>query len=106
MRITRSSAPSRQLRHGVTTVGTTVQQLAPSGIAPASRGVWIRAAGSLDPSPNTDTVFIGGVEVTGSGETMGWPLAPSDTLYLEVDDPSLIFAISNTPGQSLSWLAF
>jgi hypothetical protein len=54
-----------------------------------------------DPS-NADTIYIGssGSVTTGNG----YPLAPGETLSLEIDDIQKVYAISGTAAQTLAYI--
>jgi hypothetical protein len=100
----KETSPAGDLKYGNTTVGTSAVQVSPNSVE-LVRGLLLRSPGAADSVPNTDIIYIGLASVTAdSSATGGMPLVPGGILELPVDDPSLIYAISGTPGQNLNWL--
>jgi len=100
----KETSPSNEMRHGHTVVGATAVPLTALSFK-FNRGIVVRAPGSGDLFPNVDTVFLGGRNVTADfSDTGGLPLIPGAAVELPFEDPSLIYAISQTEGQDLAWL--
>jgi len=78
---------------GTSTVIATVPS---NGQGAYGGGVSIRAL-----STNTASIYVGGSGVTVGN---GFFLGAGDSLYLAVDDPSRIYAISGTAAQGLCWI--
>lgn len=86
-------------RHGQTLVGASAVQIA-NYPATLVQGVVLRAAGASDPTPNTDTIWVGKATV-GTGN--GMPISPGETMSIPVEDMSQLYAISTSANQSLAW---
>lgn len=80
---------------GQTTVGTTAVQL--QSTSQAIKRVTVRAD-----NDNTADVYTGGSNVTTAN---GYELRPSDVWYDDINDISVVYAISGTAGQKVFWLA-
>ena len=94
---------SGPLFHGHLVVGTTAAQIAtvkPS--KPFTKGVIVRADAA-----NTVDIYIGISHVTANNTvaTGGLPIAPGEALFIPIDDPTLLYAISGSAAQDLAWLA-
>lgn len=74
---------------------------------PLQRGIHLRAPGAADPVPNAKCVWIGtNAAVTAdSAATGGYPLAPGESIFIQISDPTLLWVISEIAGQDLAWLA-
>jgi hypothetical protein len=95
-----------KLHVGHTTVGATAVRLTALAF-PLERGIHLRAPGAADPTPNAKPVWIGnnpGVTAD-SAATGGYPLAPGDSVFLLISDPTLLYVISTAAGQDVAWLA-
>lgn len=70
------------------------------------RGILLRCPGSKDPTPNTRPVWIGRKGVTAnSGDTGGMPVVPGSSLFVPIDDPTQLYAVTDTMvDQDLAWL--
>ncbi len=103
----KETSPAGDLRYGHATVGTTAVPLTPNSIQ-LVRGVLIRAPGPNDLVPNVDVVYIGLKSVTCSGSVGsamdGLPILPGGAVELPIDDPSLIYAVSQTASQDICWM--
>lgn len=103
----KETSPSHELRYGHAAVGSTAVPLTPNSIK-CVRGVLVRAPGPNDLVPNVDVVYVGLKSVTCDGApgsaTAGLPILPGGAIELPIDDPSLIYAISNTAGQDICWM--
>ena len=103
MNIEKEVSPGKSLYNGHTTVGLTAVPLANK--FPTTRGILLRCPGSLDPTPNTACVWVGGKGVTAdSAATGGMPIAPGSHLVLPVDDASAIYVISTAADQDVAWM--
>jgi hypothetical protein len=92
------------VQHGHTVVGTTAAKLTQLNFS-LEKGVLIRAPGGDDPNPNTDPVWIGGASVTAdAGVTGGVPLVPGASVFIPVDDPSVLWVISTASSQDVAWI--
>jgi len=102
---TKETSPARELKHGHTVVGTVAVPLTPLSLS-CNRGVLVRAAGAGDPVSNTDLVWVGRKAVTAGSNvgTGGVPILPGASIVLPVDDPSLVYVVSLSEGQDVSWL--
>jgi len=103
----KETSPAGDLRYGHATVGPTATPLTPNSIQ-LVRGVLLRAPGPNDLVPNVDVIYVGLKSVTCSGAvgsaTDGLPILPGGAVELPIDDPSLIYVISNTANQDLAWM--
>jgi len=100
----RETSPAKDLKHGHTIVGTIAVPVSLYSM-PLVRGLMLRAPGPNDLNPNTDVIYVGLKSVTADASaTGGMPLLPGSAIELPVDDPSLIYVISNSPSQDLAWL--
>jgi hypothetical protein len=103
----KETSPSHELRYGHAAVGPTAVPLTPNSIK-CVRGVLVRAPGPNDLVPNTDVCFIGLKSVTCTGAvgsaTDGLPLLPGGAVELPIDDPSMVYVISNTANQDVAWM--
>jgi hypothetical protein len=97
-------ADSKSLCHGCTTFSVTAKPVCLS--FPVAKGLLVRTPGPADPGGgNTACIWIGGPRVTAdTSATGGMCLPPGSALVLPCSDPSLIYAISTTGGQILSWM--
>jgi hypothetical protein len=105
MREIKETSPTNEMHHGHKAVGATAVKLTPLEFT-FNRGIRIRAPGANDPVANTLAVWVGDSGVTadsveGSG---GYPLAPGESVLLQVDDPTKIYVISTAGGQDVSWV--
>ncbi len=103
----KETSPAQDLKYGHTTVGPTALPVTPNSVQ-LVRGILLRAPGPNDLVPNIDVIYVGLKSVTCSGSvgsaTDGLPILPGGAVELPVDDPSKIYAISNTAGQDLAWM--
>ena len=103
----KETSPAGDLRYGHVAVRATAVQITPNSIQ-LVRGILLRAPGPDDLVPNIDVIYVGLKSVTCSGSvgsaTDGLPILPGGAVELPVDDPSKIYAISNTAGQDLAWM--
>ncbi len=100
----KETSPARDLKNGHTVIGPTAAPVTPNSVE-LVRGLLLRAPGPNDPTPNTDVIYIGLSQVTAdTSATGGMPLLPGGVLELPVDDPSVIFAVSQSPNQDLAWM--
>jgi hypothetical protein len=103
----KETSPTGDLKYGHTAVGPTPVPVTPNSVD-LVRGLLLRAPGPNDLVPNTDVIYIGKKSVTASGAvgsaTDGIPLLPGGAVELPVDDPSLVFAVCQTPNQDLCWM--
>jgi len=101
------TSPSKDLKYGHTLVGPTPVQITPNSVN-LVRGLLLRAPGPSDLVPNTDVIYVGLRTVTATGAPGsaldGIPVLPGGAIELPVDDPSLIYAVSQTPDQDLCWM--
>jgi hypothetical protein len=95
---------SRELSHGHVTVGITRTQLSVFNF-PLLKGVLLRAPGGDDPVANSDPVWVGGAGVTAnSAATGGLPLVPGASIFIPVEDPSLLWVVSTATSQDIAWI--
>jgi hypothetical protein len=103
----KETSPAGDLRYGHAVVGQTAVQITPNSIQ-FVRGILLRAPGPNDLVPNVDVIYVGLKSVTCTGAvgsaTDGLPILPGGAVELPIDDPSLIYAISNTANQDLAWM--
>jgi hypothetical protein len=101
----KETSPVKELRYGHAAVGTAAAPLTVAG-ATLQRGLLLRTPGLDDLVPNTDIVYIGKAGVTAgtNSDTDGMPMPPGCVLEIPVEDPSLIYAISQSPGQDVCWM--
>ena len=104
---TNDTSPTKDLRYGHTVVGPIAEPVTQYSIR-LTRGLMLRAPGPTDLVPNTDVIYVGLKSVTATGlvgsDLDGIPLLPGGAIELPVDDPSLIYAVSQTAGQDLCWM--
>jgi hypothetical protein len=50
---------------------------------------------------NTATIYIGPLGIT---TTTGFPMVAGNIVFLPIDDPSRLAAVSGTAGQGLAWI--
>lgn len=86
------------MKSGQTVVGTTKLRITQAGNA----DLHLHAPGAAEAVPNTGIVFVGGEDVT---TTTGFPLIPGQTANIYGPNQGELWAISDTAGQVLSWLA-
>ena len=86
MFLVQETSPTKSLKIGTATVQTSPAPLTNSSVF-LNRGLLLRADGN-----NSDDILIG----LNSGNT--WPLSPGGSLDLPIDDASLLYVSSNTPG--------
>jgi hypothetical protein len=86
-------------------VGLTAVEVNPFGFR-FTKGILLRVPGTLDPVPNTTTIWVGNANVTAGTniETGGFPLVPGSSLYLPVEFVQGLYAISDAADQKLAWL--
>jgi hypothetical protein len=87
--------------HGAkSSIGTTALQLTSAEFY-CRRGLLIKAA-----SGNSGTVYVGKSDVTtGSADaTDGFPLAASEAVTIEVDDPRKVYVRGSASGQKVFWI--
>ena len=90
---------------GHTSVGTTAKKIVPQKF-PVQKGVLLRSPGAGDPVPNTRPVWIGGCGVTADSlATGGVPLCPGESMFIPLEDPTRLHAVSTAEGQDLAWMA-
>jgi hypothetical protein len=67
-----------------------------------AKGIELRAA-----DENTAALYVGGQGVTADAAdaTSGFPLVAGDSLFLPVDDPSVVYVVASAAGQKLFWFA-
>ena len=94
--ITRSVAPV----HGAKSVDGTAVVLSVS-VVPLRNGVVVKAA-----STNPGTVYVGGSTVTANtaDATDGLPLAAGESVMVEVEKVSLLYAIGSAAGQKVFFI--
>lgn len=92
-------------KYGHVTVGTSAVALS-SISRTVKKGVILRAPGSGDPTANTDPIWIGDSRVTANSaaDTGGFPIAPGESVTIEIEDLSEIYAISANASQDLGWI--
>jgi len=92
-----------QNRHVV--VGVTAVEVNPFGFQ-FVKGILLRAPGTLDPVPNTTTVWIGNANITANTavETGGFPIIPGASLFIPVEFVEGLYAIASAVDQNLAWL--
>jgi hypothetical protein len=97
-------AVEQKLKNGHTVVGVNTVQLV-LGVKVFS-DVTIRAPGTDDATPNTNTVWVGGSNVTADSdvETGGFPLLPGAAITLPVHDLSEVYLISDAAAQEVGWI--
>jgi hypothetical protein len=97
-------AIEQSLKNGHTVVGTSRVQLA-IGVK-VSSDVTIRAPGTDDATPNTNSVWVGGSNVTADSNvaTGGFPLLPGAAITLPVHDLAEIYLISDAVDQEVGWI--
>lgn len=99
MEITQETSPANDLKHGHIPVGTETVRLCHSFIT--RRGVLLRAD-----SENTANVYVGnGPNIDTGGENGGMPLPPGTSLFIPIDDPSVLYVVSTDTDQDLAWMA-
>jgi len=97
---------------GLVRMGHTVVGLAAAQITTCPRqltkGIWIKAPGTLHTAANSDSVYVGKSNVTADSdvETGGYELAPGEELFLEVDDPSEVWVVSTAGAQDIGWIMY
>ena len=96
--ISKDSGPA----HGWTSVGTTIAQLMDKTFSVTYKGVLIVS----DPD-NTVTIFIGrnGVTSDKDAETGGIPLSPDRSIFIPIEDPTLLYVISGSASQLVAWMS-
>jgi len=101
----RDTVRTQELQHGHITAGVAITKLTELDF-PLLKGVLLRAPGNADPTPNTNMVWVGGAAVTADSDsgTGGVPIGPGESIILPVDNPSLLYVISDAADQDLAWL--
>lgn len=103
--ITKETVPA--LAHGHVTVGTSPVRVAARIDQKVFKGILIRAPGASDDTPNTEVIYVGinsSVTADYDSETGGMPLTPGTSLFVPVENPSTLWAISTSGGQDLAWM--
>ncbi len=101
----KETSPVKDLQYGHATVGATPVPLTDLSYK-FKRGIVLRTPGPADLVPNTDIVFIGKAGVTPGTNIKydGIPMPPGSALELPVEDPSEVYASSQSEGQDLAWM--
>lgn len=96
---------SGPVKHGHKAVTTSPQQL--TVLTESLRGVLLRAPGEDDPTPNEKCVWIGRMNVTADSSegTGGMPLAPGESCFIPIDNPSSLYVVSTETGNDIAWMA-
>jgi hypothetical protein len=94
------------LFYGHCLAGPTAKRLSEQS-TPVLKGVLIRAAGIVDPTPNTACVWVGDARVLPSSdvERGGMPIPPGESLFIPIDDPYRLWVISTGADQDVAWMA-
>ncbi len=94
------------LAFGHCPVGITARRLTDTP-TPCQKGVLVRAPGSVDPTPNTACVWVGDSRVLASSDQQrgGMPVPPGEALFVPIDDPNRLWAVSTADNQDLAWMA-
>ena len=98
--VTKEVSRTEDLRYGRRTVGTSATTLA-ERITTDSTGKTFRGVLIKCDANNTSPVYVGGVTVSAAD---GFPIQPGEFLELPVDDPSLIYVISDDSDQLIAWI--
>lgn len=95
----------REFVHGHQTAGTTRTRLTDLGFT-VNKGVLLRCPGTNDPVPNDDPVWVGGAGVTADSTqgTGGVPIMPGDAMFIPVEQPMLLWVVTNNSDQDIAWL--
>ena len=82
-------------------IDATAEQITTTSFS-AKKGVILKC-----PSANTGILYIGNSDVTAgtTAATDGIPLEPGESLFIEVNNPNLLYAISDTADQKIFWMA-
>ena len=103
----KETSPSGDLKYGHALVGPTAVKVTPNSVN-LVRGLLLRAPGPNDLVPNVDVIYVGLKQVTCTGvpgsATDGIPVIPGGSIELPVEDPSMVYAVSQTAGQDLCWM--
>jgi len=87
-------------RNGHTIIGTERVQI--TLLDDARRGIFLKSHNAGGPPQST--IFIGTKIVTNlAGNSPGVPLLSGETLFIEITDPTQLWAISDQPDQNLFW---
>jgi hypothetical protein len=92
---------SNVLAHGttnLTTANTPKQIITRTDIEP-KRGVRLKAG-----IANTGIVYVGDSSVGVSGASCGYPLDGGDELFLECEDPTVLFGTNNSANDTVHWI--
>lgn len=86
------------------TVGSTATALSVGALPDTiAKGLLIKAPGTTDDTPNTESVFIGRSSVTADwAATGGFPLAPGESITLPIEEVGSLYAISASGSQHLN----
>ena len=101
----RETIGTKELKWGHQVVGLTAVQLT-SQQYNFEKGLFLRAPGASDPTPNTNCIWVGGAGVTADSDqgTGGIPLAPGDSINLPVNDPTAVYLVSDIADQDIAWM--
>lgn len=93
-----------ELAHGHTVIGTSRVTVVPEDFH-CVKGILLRCPGVDDPAPNTAPVWVGKAGVTAdSSVNGGMPILPGASLFLPIENPVALYAISTDSDQDLAWL--
>ena len=100
--VTVSQDSQASLDHGSNLDIDTIAEQITSTSFSAKRGVILRC-----PLANTGTVYVGNSDVTAgtTAATDGIPIESGESLFLEVNNPNLLYAIGSANNQTIFWLA-
>jgi hypothetical protein len=90
--------PTSSLQAGTGVVGTTATQLIGVTNKKAAKGIYIKHIGS-----NSDALFVG---LEGVSTTQGYELDDGEEIFLQIEDPSLIYVVGSDGSVAYSWISY
>ena len=95
------------VKAGHTVVGLVAVQLttAPREL---TKGIWLKVPGAIHTVTNTNSVYVGKANVTADSdvETGGYEVGLGEELFLDINDPSLLYVVSAAGAQDIGWLMY
>lgn len=94
-------APGSGPSHGHTVVGTSPVPLTPNKFSEVYKGVLVVAD-----TANTVAIYIGRAAVTADNNvaTGGIPLPAGTSIFIPIEDPTVLYVVSGSASQDAAWM--
>ena len=95
----------KYVANGHTLVGLVATQLSLTTYK-INKGVLLRAPGAVDSISNTTAIWVGNQAVTNDSnpDTGGMPIIPGASLFIPIDDITLLYVIAGAVDQDIAWM--